>query len=193
MTLFGATQIELPLTLVTGAIVVAVPYWNNAAATPQVSASTLPTFTSLPKQKPAGCGANAQIFYATVPAAGSDNIVFTQSTGSDALGLAVAEYTGISAPDADVGAVAPSSSNAMTLGSLVAPSSGVVLALFNDSVGSGMMIPGSGFSGVTFDTAAYAMLELRVVGPGAVDVTGSLPMGTSNSCWVGTAAAFPSP
>ncbi|HTL32431.1 MAG TPA: hypothetical protein VL326_04880 [Kofleriaceae bacterium] len=181
-----------------GHLLVAIAYWNDATHAVSINDSNGQNWTGLQRQSiPTGCnanvGTNIQMFYVTVTAGGPTDVTVTQSAGNSPLGLVVVEYSGVSTLDASSGLAAPSASNAINAGTMNTTGYDLIVAGFHDSVGSGQMMPGPNLSVFQYDLVSYAMFLDITVGPGAQTITGTLPAGTSDACWVGVSAAFHAP
>jgi hypothetical protein len=181
-----------------GQLLVAIPYWNNATHTVTVADTSGLTWTALPRASvPSGCngnvGANIQIFYATVTTSGPTTVTATQSAAGDPLGLIVVEYSGVTTLDASSSLAAPSPSNAINAGTMTTTGYDLIVAGFHDSSGAGQMVPGPSLSVFQYDLVSYGMFLDVVVPAGNQTITGTLPSGRSDACWVGAAAAFHTP
>lgn len=181
-----------------GNLLVAFAYWNNATHAVNLNDSNAQNWTALPRQSiPSGCnsnvGANIQLFYATVTNGGTTTVTATQSAAGFPLGLVVVEYSGVTTLDASSGLAAPSASNAINAGTMNTTGYDLIVGGFHDSSGSGQMVPGPNLTAFQPDLVSYAMFLDITVGPGAQTVTGTLPSGRSDACWVGASAAFHAP
>src|SRR5205814_268119 len=106
------------------------------------------------------------------------------------------EYAGIAlagALDSQATKPAPASSNAMSVSALATTSPlDVVVGVFADTAGTGVMTAGSGFAARTLDDQFYSLIEDDLPGtlPASVAPGAALPVGTSDNCWVAAAASF---
>ena len=189
--------ISIQLAQTAGDLLVMGGYWNASGNTMTVTDDTGLTWQALPQQSVAGCSANgdseAGIWYAFAAATQTNTVNLIQTPGTQPFGFFVVEYAGVdpAAPlEAHAGANAPMASDAMSAGTLTLARSGVVVGVFSDVNGMGMMIAGAGFTALDGDTHFNSFIEQAMVGPGSYDVTAALPGGMSDACWVATAAAF---
>ena len=141
------------------------------------------------------CKADAQIFYAAHAAGGHDVVTVTSNQpGNTIFGFTLLAYAGAAANkplDAFGGQTAPpAGSNQMSSPALaITEAKEIIVAVFTDTVGSGLMTPGTGFTRQGSNTSLYAMVE---DGPAPQDhiATANLPSGATNNCWSVAAAAF---
>ena len=156
-------------------------------------------FASATKTNGTSCsGSTGQLWYVTNAKGGVD-IVSVSITSSAALGITVAEYSGVASTGA-LGAVsngvAAVSSNAMSAPSLTTTASReLVVSLFHDTNGTGTMTPGADYTARSRDTVFYTLLQDDAPGrgPGVRAVTAALPVGTSDACWGAMAIALKAP
>jgi hypothetical protein len=190
-----AAGITAPMTLTADNTVIAVVYWNNAAATMSIGDSSNHMWSAVPRQSiPTGChnniGTNVQIFYTQITIGGATNIYAVQSTGAEPIGIFTVEYSGLSSFDTATGMIPQAASNTATGGVLTTTGFDVIVAGFHDSVGGGTMQPGAGLTTLAADTVSYALFTEAIGPAGAYNISATLPNGTSDACWVATAAAF---
>lgn len=195
----SAPTLNVPITVSAENLVIVAAYWNDASSSIAVTSARVASggaWSALGSQNIAsGCsppanGANAQLFYGVADTSGTDTIQIQQSNGSAPLGAFVVEYAGTSGLEGASGMVAPSASNAMRSGPVTLQNDGVLVAVFHDSLDTGMMVPGSGFTELAIDSGAYALVEHAMVGSGTHEATATLPSGKSDRCWAAAAAAF---
>lgn len=143
-----------------------------------------------------GNGVNIQIWYGKAGAGGQDTISLNHP-GTDAMGVFVLEYAGLSAGgtlDGTSSASGSAPSTAMTAGMLATTGAReVAVALFVDIAAYGAMVPGGGFASEQIDAPASAIVEDAVgIGPGPHEATATLPPDSDAglACWVAMAAAF---
>jgi hypothetical protein len=182
-----------------GDLIVAGVYWNHGTATVAVTDQRgLPWSSQGPVAITSGCaapggGTDMQLWYALATAGGTDTITATQSTSTDPLGVIVAVYAGVAQANTVTGGggrLASGASNAMTGPTLFAAPTDMIVGLFGDSEGNGAITVGSGYMIREDDTVAEAVLYDNLPPTGAsglATVTGNLPGGQSDACWVATA------
>jgi hypothetical protein len=147
------------------------------------------------------CKADAQIFYAVNVKGGSDVVTLTTNQpGNTYFGFTLLEYSGIATTrplDAFGGqATPPGGSNLVASPSLaVTAAKDLIVAVFADTAGGGLMSAGPGFTLRGSDTSLYAMMEdnLPGLGPDNHVATATLPNGATDNCWAVATAAFRSP
>jgi hypothetical protein len=189
-----SVSVSMPVTA--GNFLLAATYWNDPTSTVQVTDTLGHAWSSTAKASilsgchPPGNGTNGEMFFAPVVTTGSDSITATQTVATAPLGMIVVQYSGIAAFSLSSTQVASVASNAMTVGPIAASDPGLVVAMFHDSVGSGTMGAGTGFSAIARDTTAYSMIEQEIVEPGSYSADGTLPAGRSDQCWIGVLAAL---
>jgi hypothetical protein len=136
------------------------------------------------------------MWFATITSTEVNTVTVAQSNGNTPLDLFLLEYSGVASMnplDASTGQLAPSASNAMSTGAITTSGSDLIVTLFEDSDGSGIIEPGAEWTPRARNTDFYAMVEDNVpapVPPGTYDPAATLPSGTSDICWLGVTAAF---
>jgi hypothetical protein len=194
-----ATSMTIPVTLSPDDLAVVGVYWNQMTDPVTVGDTAGIAWQGGVEQAidvgcNAGRGTQARLWYASVTAAGSDEITVAQGTSTTPLGVYFADYSGVDPASplaAQTGAIASANpSNTMSAGTLTTPRDAVIVALFNDSNGTGVMVPGADFALIGIDTSFFSMLEEQLASSGTYGVDGALPVGRADSCWVATAAAF---
>ena len=146
------------------------------------------------------CKADAQIFYATNANGGSDVVTMTTSQAHNTtFTFTLLEYAGAfgSNPvDAFQGqATPPSGSNLISAPPVVlSGTTDVIVAVFIDTAGGGLMTPGAGFVLRGSNAGLYSMVEDDLLPTGASAGTqtasASLPPGATDNCWAAAVAAF---
>lgn len=186
------------LTVTPGNTLVVATYVSGTPAM-SVSDTLGNVFASATKTTGTSCsGSSGQLWYVTNAKGGVDVVSVTISS-SAALGITVAEYSGVAATGAlDVvsNAVAAASSNAMSAPSLTTTGSrDLIVSLFHDTNGIGTMTPGTGYTARARDTDFYTLLQDDAPGrgPGVRDVTAALPAGANDACWGALAIALKAP
>jgi hypothetical protein len=192
-----STSVKLKQT--SGNLLVAAAYWNTAAVTVTVTDTAGQTWSSLPSESIAsgcdgpGAGTKAQLWYTAATQSGDVTVTVAQSSTTNPLALVLAEYGGVAASlEASAGDAAGAASNLMTSGELKTTADTLIVGLFHDSDGAGIMEPGPGWTARALDQNSYSMFVDNApgVGAGTYQVTGRLPGTRSDACWVATAAAF---
>jgi len=186
------------LTETAGDLVVAAVYWDEDPDTVTLADTAGLAWTALPAQViPSGCGGTtgnatgAQLYYATVATTGANTVTVTQTSGTQPLGVMVAEYANVATtPDVDSGQVAPAASHAVQAAPLTTTGAGVVIAFFNETQQFGTLTAGSGYSAEALDTNFPNMYEDAFLPAGTHAPDGALPAGQSDACWVAIAVAF---
>jgi hypothetical protein len=187
-----------------GDLLVAAVYYNESTVNIMVDDSLGNTWKFAPvyanTASCAGGGSGnadvAQIFYAESIAAGHNVVTVTQSSGTAPMGVFLVEYSGLLASGAFDGAnggPAPTSTATMTAGVLTTTGTlDLVVALFVDGSGTGLMTSGPGFSTEATDTSFYSLFEDNLPGntPGPVNPSANEPGLIATACWVAAAAAF---
>jgi hypothetical protein len=175
------------------------PQWVfDATTTLSASDSLGQTWTAGPIQHTTAsdCGTptQLQIFYTIATTTGPVSVTSSESTAAEG-GFFLATYQGVSANaplDIASGHAATAASNAITSGTFASTSNDLIIALLLDRTGSGTLRTDAPFTVRTVDLTAFIALADNAPGtqPGAQEVTGSLPGGMSNDCWVVQALAF---
>lgn len=183
------------LTVTTGNTLVVATYVSGTPAM-SVTDTLGNVFASATKTNGTSCSSSSgQLWYVTNAKGGLDTISVTISS-SEALGITVAEYSGIASAGAlDVvsNAAASSSSNAMSAPNLTTTASrDIIVSLFHDTNGTGTMTPGAGYTARSRDTDFYTLLQDDAPGrgPGVRAVNAALPSSTSDACWGALAIAL---
>lgn len=202
----GANVAQAQATIAAGDVVVVAAYTGFVGST--LTDARTQSWTSAAKASNTigGCnGPTVQLYYAVNAKGGNDTVSLAQTadaTGERPLGFFLLEYAreaGATAPASD-GAVASGStgaSNVMTTPS-VTPShdADLVVGLFADSNGGGVMGAGPKFQSLAVDSMFYAMVEDRGSPPAgaSLDATATLPVGVMDACWSSAVLALePSP
>jgi hypothetical protein len=142
------------------------------------------------------CKADAQIFYAASTGSGSDVVTLTNSQqGNTMFGFTVMAYSGLAKAPDDFGGTAtpPGGANLMSSPPLnLTGSKDLVVAVFTDTAGGGLMVPGNGFTLRGSNTGLYSMVEdnLPGVAAGRVAATALLPNNATDNCWSVAVAGF---
>jgi hypothetical protein len=185
-----------------GNLVVAAVYWDQAPNTVTLTDSAgLAWIPLTPYETPGGTGcggttgnaSGAQLYYAQVTVTGANTVTVTQTSGTQPLGVMLLEYAGIATVDpVDVtsGQLAPAASNQMIVPAMTTSSPGVIVAFFNDTVGSGMMGGDASYILEARDVGFPNMIEDAIVPPGTYMPTGTLPGAQIDACWIATAVAL---
>ena len=197
----SAASLPIILTETAGDVLIAATYWEHDPNTITVTDTAGLEWTALPIEKiPSGCGSPGygsivQLWYAVVATTRTDTVTVTQAATTLPLGMFVIEYAGLGAFDVAAGRVAPAASNGMSTGNFTTTSTDLVLALFIDTLGTGTMTPGSGWTARAHDANFYAVIEDNAPGvaAGVLDPSAQLPIAVSDACWVAAAVAFHSP
>jgi hypothetical protein len=196
----AANALAVTLDLTAGDLLVAATYTSNLVDTLTVTDTSALTWTAATavatpdeQQPQKGCAPALQIWYAPIAATGSDTVTLAQNN-TNALGMELAEYSGIATAtpvDLAGGVVAPASAATATY-AITTTDRDVIVALFGDLNGTGTMAAGSGLTRRNADNEFYAMYADDVPGvpPGTYDLSATLPDNGNDNCWTVAALAL---
>jgi hypothetical protein len=186
-------------------MLVAATYWDETPDAITLTDTAGLTWTSLPGMDMSmnlgsqcggttGNATGAQLWYAQVPADGSNTITVSQTPSNmEPLGIFLLAYSGLATTnvvDASAIQIAPAISNQMTAPALQTTQTDVIVAFFVDTTPVGNCGAGTGFTARAQDPPYLAMIEDSIGPAGIYAPTATLPSGTSDPCWIATAAAF---
>jgi hypothetical protein len=196
----SAPSQSVMIDLTAGHLVVAAVYWDQTPNTVTLADTAGLTWTAAPKYEiPAVCGGStgnatgAQLYYAQVSSPVMTTVTVSQTSGAQPLGVMLVEYAGLAMTnvvEAESGQVAPSASNAMFVPSFTTTRDTMVVVFFNETLGSGTMTEGSGYTARARITGFPNMYEDALLPPGMYIPSGALPAGQTDACWVGDAIAL---
>ncbi len=194
----SAATVTYSIAQLQGDLLIAGVYWHESPDTVTLTDQLGLVWTSLPiAEVSTGCtnsdgnSTDVQIWYAQITTSGANQIQLAQTSGVNPLGAFLVEYSGVEPiVDAQVTGVAPAAGSAMQIPQLTTTTTDLLVAVFNDTLGSGSMTPGSGWTAEGRDLGFYTLVEDRVEAPGTYTPDGTLPSGKSDACWAGAAAAF---
>ena len=190
----GSSPLAITLDVSVGDLLVAATYTSDLTDALSVADTRPLVWTSVKALVPTGCQPRLQMWYASVTAAGSDTVTVSQ-TGTTALGMAIAEYSGLATDspiDTTVGAAASTTSSVADTGPIVTSQPDVLVALFADLNGNGTMTAGSGVVERGIDSGFYALWgdDVPGVAAGSHHLTAMLPTAQSDACWSANVVAF---
>lgn len=196
----GASLVE-PISVTAGDALIVATYWNDASKVVTVTdAAGVLTWTGLGAMEVAtGCGppsggSAGELWYAPITVSGTLDVTISQGSGTSPLGARLLEYAGTGAFGGGMGTLPQGPSNTMTEGTYMPSGPLLVIAMFSDTNGTGMMSPGPGWTLRTAEDGFYALVEDNAPGAaGTIMPTATLPVGVSDACWVTESVAFQTP
>jgi hypothetical protein len=181
------------LTETTGNLLVAAVYWNGSDVA-SISDTLGNTWKSLPVQNNATTATDVRIWYAENIKGGTNVVTVTQPWTVN-LGFYLIEYSGVAtanALDVAAGKIASAASHSIDTGNMATTGCrDLVVGLFADTWGTGIMAPGSGWTSRGTDPNFYSMVVDNVPGgAGILDPKANLAGSNSDPAWAATAASF---
>jgi hypothetical protein len=175
-----------------GNTVIVLGFWDVLGYTGSVTDSLGNTYASTAVVSNPQGGV-LQIFYVPRSAAGADTVSLTMSAGFNSfVGLAIFEYAGLASSnvlEGTAGQYAPNMTASASTPTMTTSSSSLLLAGFADLNGSGVIAPGSGWTGLVTNADFYMLAEAMIV-QASPAVAASATMPTMDNRWVSLMAAF---
>jgi hypothetical protein len=175
-----------------GNTILVLGFWDVLGYTASVTDSLGNTYASTAVVDNPQGGA-LQIFYVPRSAAGANTVTLTMGASFNAfVGLAIFEYAGLASSnvlEGTAGQYAPGAIASASTPTMATSSSTLLLAGFADLNGSGVIAPGSGWTGLVTNTDFYMLAEAMIVqaSPG-IAATATMP--TTDNRWWALMAAF---
>ncbi len=181
-----------------GDVVIAAVYWDETPDTVSFADTASYGWNSTLAQTIPACGGptgnatGAQLYWSRVPASGSNTVTVTQTSGTQPIGVMLVEYANVQMLPEDSGAEpAPMASNTMSTLPVTTSGPAVVIAFFNDTIGTGTIAGAMPFTVEARDVGFPNLLEDAIVPSGTYTATATLPNAQVDACWIAFAAAFP--